>query len=254
MTTDCAMEALPRPLRYDSVMSSETVLPLFPLPDIVHFPRTELRLHVNEPRYRRLVHDLVERGEDEPCIGVVLLKPGWVQGYEGNPEIFPGGTAGRLMDVDELPDGSVNVLLYGDFRFELERECGAEDQALYRQAPYRQAIVRPVAEPWLNEHDSGIVAVRGSILTHLRALSAELGESFPLNPEEVDALGEESPFEELVNHVAAEIDVPALRKLQLLIESLPERGLSVLSILRSRQQVVDLLRPYRHLAGGSPLN
>lgn len=230
-------------------MSSETLLPLFPLPDIVHFPRTELRLHVNEPRYRRLVHDLVERGEDEPCIGVVLLKPGWVQGYEGNPEIFPGGTAGRLMDVDELPDGSVNVLLYGDFRFELERECTGE-----RQAPYREAIVRPVAEPWLNERDSGIVAVRGSILTHVRTLSAELGESFPLPPDEIEALGEDSPFEELVNRIAAEIDVPALRKLQLLIESLPERGLSVLSILRSRQQVVDLLRPYRHLAGGSHLN
>jgi Lon protease-like protein len=232
-------------------MSSETLLPLFPLPDIVHFPRTELRLHVNEPRYRRLVHDLVERGEDEPWIGVVLLKPGWAEGYEGNPEIFPGGTAGRLMDVEELPDGSVNVLLYGDFRFELERECAS---APFRQAPYRQAIVRPVSEPWLNERDSGIVAVRGSILTHLRALSAELGESFPLSPDEVEALGEDSPFEELVNHIAAEIDLPALRKLQLLIESLPERGLSILSILRSRQQVVDLLRPYRHLAGGSHLN
>lgn len=230
-------------------MSSETLLPLFPLPDIVHFPRTELRLHVSEPRYRRLVHDLLERGEDEPCIGVVLLKPGWVQGYEGNPEIFPGGTAGRLLDVDELPDGSVNVLLYGDFRFELERECAGE-----RPAPYRQAIVRPVAEPWLNESDSGIVAVRGSILEHVRTLSAELGESFPLSVDEVEALGEDSPFEELVNRIAAEIDVPALRKLQLLIESLPERGLSVLSILRSRQQVVDLLRPYRHLAGGSHLN
>lgn len=227
-------------------MSSETLLPLFPLPDIVHFPRTELRLHVDEPRYRRLVRDLVERGEDEPWIGVVLLKPGWVQGYEGKPDIFPGGTAGRLMDVEELPDGSVNVLLYGDFRFELERECASE--------PYRQALVRPVAEPWLNERDSGIVAVRGSILTHVRALAAELGESFPLSPDDIEALGEDSPFEELVNHIAAEIDLPALRKLQLLIESLPERGLSVLSILRSRQQVVDLLRPYRHLAGGSHLN
>ena len=39
--------------------------------------------------------------------------------------------------------------------------------------------------------------------------------------------------------------MPPLRKLQLLTESLPERGLSVLSILRSRQQVVDLLRPFR---------
>ena len=226
-------------------MSEETLLPLFPLPDVVHFPRTELRLHVSEPRYCRLLRDLEERDEESRWIGVVLLKPGWVQSYEGNPEIFPGGTAGRLMDTEELPDGSANVLLYGDFRFELERECASE--------PYRQAVVRPVNEPWLNEHDAGIVVVRESILTNVRSLAAELGESFPLGNDEIEEC-EESPFEELVNRIAAEIDVPVLRKLQLLVESLPERGLSVLSILRSRKQVVDLLRPYRHLADRSDLN
>lgn len=226
-------------------MSEETLLPLFPLPDVVHFPRTELRLHVSEPRYCRLLRDLEERDEESRWIGVVLLKPGWVQSYEGNPEIFPGGTAGRLMDIEELPDGSANVLLYGDFRFELERECAS--------APYRQAVVRPVSEPWLNEHDAGIVVVRESILTNIRSLAAELGESFPLGNDEIEEC-EESPFEELVNRIAAEIDVPVLRKLQLLVESLPERGLSILSILRSRKQVVDLLRPYRHLADRSDLN
>lgn len=227
-------------------MASETLLPLFPLPDVVHFPRTELRLHVNEPRYCRLLRDLEERDEDSRWIGVVLLKPGWVESYEGNPEIFPGGTAGRLMDMEELPDGSANILLYGDFRFELERERAG--------GPYRQAVVRPVAEPWLDERDAGIVVVRDEILGHLRTLAAEIGESFPLSFEEIEELDAESPFEEIVNRIAAEIDVPVLRKLQLLVESLPERGLSVLSILRSRKQVVDLLRPYRHLADRSHLN
>ena len=231
---------------YHSPMASETLLPLFPLPDIVHFPRTELRLHVNEPRYCRLVRDLVALEEESRWIGVVLLKPGWVQGYEGNPEIFPGGTAGRLVEIEEQADGSSNILLYGDFRFELEREQAG--------GLYRQAVVRPVAEPWLNEQDAGIVAVRDSIVSHLRTLAAELGETFPLAYEDLDELEEGSPFEELVNRVAAELDVPALRKLQLLVESLPERGLSVLSILRSRKQVVDLLRPYRHLADGSRQN
>jgi Lon protease-like protein len=226
-------------------MSEETLLPLFPLPDVVHFPRTELRLHVSEPRYRRLLQDLTDLDEDNRWIGVVLLKPGWVQSYEGNPDIFPGGTAGRLLDLEELPDGSANVLLYGDYRFELARECAS--------APYRQALVRPVAEPWLNEHDAGIVVVRESILTNARSLAAELGDSFPLDSDEIEEC-EESPFEELVNRIAAEIDVPVLRKLQLLIESLPERGLSILSILRSRKQVVDQLRPYRHLADRSHLN
>ena len=41
------------------------------------------------------------------------------------------------------------------------------------------------------------------------------------------------------------------RRLQ---EALPDRGLSVLSILRSRQQVFARLKPFRHLAANSRLN
>jgi len=227
---------------------ASTCLPLVPLADVVHFPRTELRLQISEPRYRRLVRDVVEQQDEEARrIGVVLLKPGWVESYEGRPDVFPGGTASRLMDADFLPDGRANILLYGEFRFALERELGGGE--------YRQAVVRPLAEPWLNERDAGIVTVRQAIVEHLRLLAAELGESFPLSPlVDAEGIGDDSPFEELVNRIAAGLDVPVLRKLQLLAETLPERGLSVLSILRSRLQVVDLLRPFRHLASRSEMN
>jgi Lon protease-like protein len=228
--------------------TGSTCLPLVPLPDVVHFPRTELRLQIGEPRYLHLVRDLVARqDEDARVVGVVLLKPGWVEGYEGRPDVFPGGTASRVLDVEPLADGRANILLYGDFRFEVERELGGGE--------YRQAVVRPLAEPWLNERDAGIVAVRQAIVEHLGFLAAELGDSGDRGPAAaVEGLSADSPFEELVNRIAAELDVPALRKLQLLTETLPERGLSVLSILRSRKQVVDLLRPFRHLAGRSETN
>jgi Lon protease-like protein len=234
--------------RYHSAMADDlsTCLPLVPLPDVVHFPCTELRLLVSEPRYRRLVRDLVERDEEARRVGVVLLKPGWVESYEGRPEVFPGGTAGRMMDVELRADGSAELLLHGEFRFEVERELGGGE--------YRQAVVRPLEEPWLNESDAGIIAVRRAIVGHLEELSAVLGERFPLRLDPDEGVDADSPFEELVNRIAAEIDLPALRKLELLAESLPERGLSVLSILSSRKQVVDLLRPFRHLAGRSESN
>lgn len=215
-------------------------LPLIPLPDIVHFPRTELRLHVAEPRYQLLVHDASER--EDGWIGMVLLKPNFHRDAEGRLEIFPGGTAARVMDIEERPDGHTNVILHGEFRFELTQEIEG--------APYRQALVKPVEEPWLNERDAGIVAVRTAIVELVHSLSNELGDSFPLSTEEVV----ETAFEEMVNRIASELDVPALRKLQLLIESLPERGLSVLSILKSRQQVMDMLRPFRKLSSGSEHN
>jgi Lon protease-like protein len=220
-----------------------TRIPLFPLPDVVHFPRTELKLLVEEPRYLRMVQDLAERDEDARWVGMVLLKPGWSQSYDGRPAIYPGGTASRLMDVDSLPDGRTQILLVGDFRFELQRElAGAE--------PYRLAEVRPVEEPWLNEHDAGIRAVRKAMTELLRHVAEQTGERFPLDGSELEELTGACAFEELVNRIASGLDLPPLRKLKLLQEPLPERGLSILSILRNRQQVLDLLRPWRHLAGG----
>jgi hypothetical protein len=223
-----------------------TRIPLFPLPDVVHFPRTELRIQVTEPRHLRLVQDVLDKEDEIRWIGVVLLKPGWTQCYEGKPAIYAGGTAGRLLDAEPQPDGSSQIVLLGDFRFELEREVPSE--------PYREALVHPVEEPWLNERDAGIVAVRNAILDLLRRLAEEIGERFPVSVEEIDDLAGELAFEELVNRLAAGLDLPPLRKLRLLRESLPERALSIASILRNRRQVMDLLRPYRRLADGSDRN
>ncbi len=224
----------------------DTHLPLVPLPDVVHFPRTELKLHVVDPTYLPLVHDLEERDEDSRWLGVVLLKPGPRLDAQGRLEIFPGGTAARVLDLEMQPDGTPDLLLYGEFRFELEREIG--------DAPYRQAVVRPLAEPWLNERDAGLVAVRQDLLELLRALAAEPGEPFPWDLADLASLSGGGAFEELVNRIATRLDLPPLRKLQLLTESLPERGLSVLSILRGRRQVFDRLRPFRRLAGGAEHN
>ena len=229
-----------------AIGTDKSRLPLFPLEDVVHFPRTELKLHVVEPSCRRLVRDVIERDEDSRWIGVVLLKPGPTLDAAGLPEVFPGGTASRLLDAELLPDGCSNIVLHGDFRFKLQREVA--DQ------PYRQALVEPVEEPWLNERDAGVVAVRSGILTLLHGLSAELGERFPFREDDLDEIGQGCGFEELVNRIAAEIDVPPLRKQALLQEALPDRGLSVLSILRSRQLVIDRLRPFRHLAANNQLN
>jgi uncharacterized protein len=222
----------------------DTRLPLVPLPNVVHFPRTELKLHVLDPSYLRLVRDLAELDEDSRWLGVVLLKPGPRLDPEGRLEIFPGGTAARVLDLETMPDGHSDLLLYGEFRFELEREIG--------DAPYRQAVVRPVEEPWLNERDAGIVAVRHDIVSLLRSLGEELGDKLPLDVD--DLTSGDRAFEELINLIASRVDVPPVRKLQLLTESLPERGLSVLSILRGRRQVMDLLRPFRRLAEGPERN
>ena len=219
-----------------------TRLPLLPLSDFVCFPRTTLRLLVHEPRYRQLVRDLLDREEHERLVGLVLVKS---ETSAPRRDIYPGGTATRVVEAEALPDGRSNLLLEGDFRFTVRREVGG--------APYREALVEEVAEPWLNQDDAGILAVRGEIVDAARMLLAEIQETF-LDVEDLEDLAIGSDFEELVNQMAVHLDLPAQRKLELLAASLPERALLVLSILKARRRVLDLLRPYRPLAARPDLN
>lgn len=211
-------------------------LPLFPLPDVVHFPRTDLRLHIFEPRYRQLVRDLLARDERDRWVGMVLLRSA---DEDSMPEISEAGTAGRLISVDYLSDGRSNILLRGGFRFSIEREVG--------ERPYRMALVRTLPEPELELAAREVQARQQGLVRLAAALAEELGERFPVTPETVRQLAA-GDFEETVNALAADLDVPALRKLQLLVAPLAERAEGVSSILRARRKVLDLLRPFRGLS------
>jgi Lon protease-like protein len=103
-------------------------IPVFPLPNVVLFPKTYLPLHIFEPRYRAMVSDAAMSGQ---CIGMALLKDGWETDYYGHPPVFSMGCVGRLVSVQPLADGRSNILLQGLERFEIEREW--HDKA-YREA------------------------------------------------------------------------------------------------------------------------
>lgn len=219
-------------------------IPLFPLSDAVHFPRTELHLEISGPRHLRLVDDLLACDEEERRLGAVLLRP--EPDADGRRAVFRQGTMARVTEVERLPEGTATLSLVGETRFLIEREIPG--------GPYPEAVVRRVAEPVLDEGDAGVVAVRRELLRLAARLARESGDAFPLDLDELADLGALCAFEELVNRIATELDLPPLRKLALLVESLPDRALGLIAILGSRQQVIDLLRPYRHLAERSELN
>ncbi len=112
------------------------VLSLFPLPDVVLFPRVYLPIHIFEPRYREMVRD-AQGGA--PYLGMVLLKDGWERDYHGNPPIYPVGCAGRIVELEPLPDGKYNLVLHGLRRVRLLEE--------FHDRSYRQAWVEVVEEP-----------------------------------------------------------------------------------------------------------
>jgi Lon protease-like protein len=211
-------------------------IPLFPLPNVVHFPDTVLRLHVFEPRYRQMVADLMSLDPKMRWIGMTLLRPVQPLGEE-HLEIFEEGTAGLLTAVEPLPDGRSTIDLEGGFRFLVEREIEA--------TPYRRAVVRPLPEPELEGGEVEIRALRLELVRAARSLAREMGANFPVEGETIEGLAACSRLAGVVNRLAADLDLPVLRKQALLVEDLEERGASILRILRSRQRVLDLLRPYR---------
>jgi len=106
-----------------------SLIPIFPLPNVVLFPQVMLPLHIFEPRYRKMVRDT--EAKSPPLIGMALLRGNWQEQYEGNPEIFSVGCAGEMVRVAPLPDGRFNILLQGMRRYHIQEEIFTEG---YRQA------------------------------------------------------------------------------------------------------------------------
>ncbi|HEY9288956.1 MAG TPA: LON peptidase substrate-binding domain-containing protein, partial [Candidatus Dormibacteraeota bacterium] len=87
-------------------------IPLFPL-DLVLFPGMVQPLHIFEPRYRQMLADCLEEGHS---FGVVAIR----EGQEMGPAVpFEVGTLAKIMRIDRLDDGRVNLLVTGASRFEI---------------------------------------------------------------------------------------------------------------------------------------
>ncbi len=95
-------------------------IPVFPLPNVVLFPRAVLPLHIFEPRYRVMAQDAIEG----PClITMALLKPGYEPKYHSlDAAIHPVVCVGAILRDERLPDGRYNILLQGRVRARIMEE------------------------------------------------------------------------------------------------------------------------------------
>lgn len=219
------------------------LLPLFPLPNVVHFPGTALPLHVFEPRYRQLVADLLERPEAERRIGMILVAR---DEESGAAELLEPGCAGRLVAHEPLEDGRSNIVLMGEFRFALEREVPGE--------PYRRALVRPLADEVARIDWERAEQLERELVRLTGAVAAASGAAWPIDLAELAGLGRPGELLALVNRLAAGLDLPSLRKQALLAEPALERAEQVAGILRSRLKLLSTLAPFRQAAGDPGMN
>jgi Lon protease-like protein len=115
--------------------SLPSVVPMFPLPNVVLFPRMVLPLHIFEPRYRAMTQAALE---GDRYIAMALLQPGGKGPGDGRPAVHSVLGLGRILEDTRLEDGRYNLILCGVARLRLLREV-SED-------PFRRAEVELLPE------------------------------------------------------------------------------------------------------------
>ena len=174
-------------------------LPIFPLPTVVLFPNVFLPLHIFEPRYRQMV---AESLAGDRIIGMVLLRPGYEDDYDGAPPVYPTGCSGLITHAEQLEDGKYNLVLRG-----LEKFTITSEQAPAGGRLYRSAVVTPLDDSVANGERDQLRHQRNELQRLLTTLSNDtLGHYLP------DAM----PDEDLVNALAQYLEFAPVEKLALL--------------------------------------
>ncbi len=117
-----------------------------------------LPLHVFEPRYKKLVAHALE---GDRLLGVVQLRPGWHDDYFGAPPVYKILGVGRIVDVEQWPDGRYDIVLSGLYRTQVLEELPSVDEFRLARVevvddlipPDRLAEVRDVHEILLKIFD-----------------------------------------------------------------------------------------------------
>jgi len=137
-------------------------MPMFPLGTVL-MPHMVLPLHIFEPRYRTMFHDLMS-GERE--FGVVQIARGSETG--GGDVRHDVGTIARILQAEELEDGRWVAVTVGTRRLRVTE--------WYPDDPYPQALVEELAEDGI---DDGVRSHRDALVPRVRrllALRSELGD------------------------------------------------------------------------------
>jgi Lon protease-like protein len=208
-----------QPSDFEAALES---LPLFPLPGVVLMPGVLLPLHVFEPRYRKMVRDVLDTHRSMAI--VQLLDEASDEGRP--PRIAEVGGAGTIVDCTELPNGRFNVVLRGRARVRLEEHPFVP--------PYRRA--RCTALPSTDEAlpTSAIPALLGAV-TSFVGLVQRRDASFEFR------LPKDAGSELIVNSCAQ----------HLLIDGRDKQRILELSSLRERADALTEILALQHLSLGA---
>jgi Lon protease-like protein len=173
-------------------------IPIFPLDNVVLFPRIQVPLYIFEPRYRQMTAAALE---GDRRIGMAVVQPRHRAEMAGDPPVFPVGCLGEIGRCEPNPDGTYHLVLEGTQRFRIERELPRTGERLYRVADVE---LLGDTEPEVPE------SMRVRVLELMRRAVPERAETF--RAEHFVRLDDAT----FVNAFCQSLDFPALEKQQLL--------------------------------------
>ena len=207
-------------------MTNYDNLPLFPL-HVVLFPDMPLPLHIFEPRYREMI---LRCREERSQFGVTLI--GNRSDHNEGAAAHQIGTTARITQYEELPDGRMNILVFGETRFEIIQT--------YQDQPYLSAQVQPFGDEVRDPYhlQETVDTVKHLFRTYLQSLLAMTGRS-------LSNLQLPSEPENLTYAIASVLQVPLPEKQSLLEMTVTEERLSrEMEILRQEIEVQESFQEF----------
>lgn len=209
----------------------ERDLPLFPLERVVLFPGMLLPLHIFEDRYKMMIGTCQVTDQ---TFGVLLIRKGREVGATAETEQI--GCTARILEIDRLPEGRMNILAVGEQRFRLRDEPSVSPDG-YLAAP--ATIVTQEAQLEVPEELVG--KVRERVVRYIDGIARMAGKPAPA---ELKQFSDEPAT--LSFQVASILQVPSSERQRLLAEDdVVARLEQVQQLLRREVQTLRLMEGAR---------
>lgn len=214
------------------------IVPLFPLPNVVLFPKTPVPLYIFEEKYRTMIRDAVA-GDKE--LVIALLKSGSESSYSNIAAVHSVACLGRIETYEELEDGKYNIVVVGTHRVRIIREV--------QHSPYQLVEVDTIEDVEHEAHPPELAERHN----HLGSLFAKFTELATGVNQQAMELMPQMDFESLVNMVAMTLNLAIDQKQALLeIDEPSERCDVLIPILQQQLETLMLVRKFEHIKPENP--
>jgi Lon protease-like protein len=214
------------------------IVPLFPLPNVVLFPKTPMPLYIFEERYRTMVRDTLAGNKE---LIIALSRTGSEFNYASGTAVHEIACLGKIDSYEELEDGKYNIVVVGVCRVRIIREV--------QHSPYQLVEVEKIEDTASDTLPEEAVKRQN----HLGGLFAKFTELATGVKQQASELMPQMDFESLVNMVAMTLNLAIEQKQALLEINDPSQRCDVLiPILQQQLETLILVRKFEHIKPEHP--